>query len=222
MRRFSGEAAVRLAKEQSVGRRSWDLEISHLLSHQLAAAKPDGAVIERALHILCAIAPTIRLISILRSTMTNCERRIRAKCASLISGRSDRAQIWQRLATDEDARLRANALEALWGCDSPEVESLLVEALSDPHHRVAVNAAYGLYLISPEKHLSRIGGFVEHSQPRYRRAAAWLIGRTGDPDNIALLKPLLVDRNPKVRGAAFRSLALLRSAQLAAMGRSAA
>lgn len=118
----------------------------------------------------------------------------------------------QRLLSDNDARVRANSLEALWNLKNPDIEELFLRSLDDPHHRVVANAAYGLHLIDPEKYFSRVIALIEHSLPGHRAAGAWILGRIGNPAHLQLLKPLLIEKNTEVRSAAFRAFKQLRTA----------
>lgn len=46
---------------------------------------------------------------------------------------------------ESDPRVRANAIESLWGVDSPEARTLLSFATNDANNRVVGNALLGLY-----------------------------------------------------------------------------
>jgi HEAT repeat protein len=117
----------------------------------------------------------------------------------------------QRLLADTDPRVRANTLEALWHMTNPEIEAIFSRALSDSNHRAVANAAYGLYLIDKEKYFPKVTGLIEHQLSGYRAAGAWLLGKIGDPRNLPMLRPLLLEKSADARGAAFRTLKILRA-----------
>ena len=71
-------------------------------------------------------------------------------------------------------------------------------------------SVYGLCLIDPEKYFPKVASMIEHLLPGHRAAGAWLLGRIGDPRRLPMLKPLLLEKNALVRGAAFRALQTLR------------
>jgi HEAT repeat protein len=70
--------------------------------------------------------------------------------------RSRLALLWGRLATaarlaelyfeDPDPRVRANAVESLWGRDDDEAVARYRRALQDQYPRIVANACVGLYL----------------------------------------------------------------------------
>ncbi len=114
--------------------------------------------------------------------------------------RSSLALAWGRLAKlagegavwleDEDPRVRANAVESLWGrCDSQAVQ-IFTEKLDDPHHRVAANAAVGLYLAGRTESFLALWNMARHADSSRRAAAVWAIGRTGDARFLPLLGEL--------------------------------
>ena len=168
-------------------------------------------VVERALEVLAAIAPTARLHGAIRASLAHEDARIRSKAAVALGRCVGDLPLLQRLLADTDPRVRANTLEALWHMANPEIEAVFLRALSDSHHRAVANAAYGLYLIDKEKYFPKVTGLIEHQLSGYRAAGAWLLGRIGDPRNLPMLKPLLLEKNADARGAAFRTLKILRA-----------
>jgi HEAT repeat protein len=192
---------------------SFDLRISYFLNEHLRSSKVSVETVSQALAILGELAPPPRLFATLRSAMAHADPYVRSTCALALGRRVDSLPWIRRLAEDNDERVRANTVEALWGRKGAEIESVLLTALNDAHHRVAANAAFGLYLTDPERYLPTVGMFVNHALPGFRCAAAWIIGKIGNPEHMSMLKPLLLDKNDKVRRAGFKSLATLRSAK---------
>jgi hypothetical protein len=212
--RYPLQQALRIARQRCTERTSYDLQIFQFLNQYLSFSDIDLLVVERAVDILCEIAPTPRLLSILRSAMENNDPQIRSKSALLLINKIESPSLLQKLITDSDARVRANAIEALWGRQTVAAEEVFRKGLLDLHHRVAANAVYGLLLIDPEKYRANLEVLANHTEPNRRGGAAWIIGKIGDIRNAGLLKPLLVDANAAVRGGAFRAIRALRSATM--------
>jgi HEAT repeat protein len=210
--KVSLEDALRTAKERAEERRTYEIEIFRYLTQQLLLSDVDVDVVERALEVLLAIAPIARLHGALRSAFAHEDARVRSKAAIAVARCIADLPLLQRLLGDTDARVRANTVEALWYMREPEIEAIFFRSLADPYHRTVANATYGLYLIDPEKYFSRVTLLVDHPHAGYRTAGAWLLGKIGDAAHIPLLRPLLLEKNTDVRGAAFRALAALRAA----------
>jgi len=111
--------------------------------------------------------------------------------------RSRLALAWGRLSRiaaegeawleDSDSRVRANAVESLWGRSDTQAVQLLARKLDDPHHRVAANAAVGLYLAGRPEAVSALASMARHEDHARRAAAVWAMGRTGDARFLPLL-----------------------------------
>lgn len=115
----------------------------------------------------------------------------------------------EKLLKHYDPRFRANVIEGLWHTGQPGLRDLFLRAAKDTHHRVAANAVYGLYLIEDPCVSDLLEQMKGHRNPRFRRAAAWLIRKIGKAQLRSMLKPLIRDENAVVRGAAFQTLGVL-------------
>jgi HEAT repeat protein len=211
-RRNSREESIQAARRHAEDRQSYDIEIFRYLTQQLLARKVDVEVVERALEVLAAIAPTARLHGAIRATLSHDDAKIRSKAAVVLGRSVADLPLLQRLLSDSDARVRANTLEALWHLKSAEIESIFLKALGDSGHRAVANATYGLYLIDSEKYFPKATELIAHPLSGHRAAGAWLLGKIGDPHNLPLLKPLLLEKSTDARSAAFRTLKILRTA----------
>jgi HEAT repeat protein len=207
----SRDDSIRTARGLAEERQGYDTEVFRYVSDQLTATKVDLGVIERGIEVLDAIAPRARLHAVLRAALAHEDGRVRSKTAVVVGRMVADLPLLQRLLADSDSRVRANTLEAVWGMKGADIEMIFVRALGESNHRVVANAAYGLYSIDPEKYFPQITGLIDHAGAGHRTAGAWLLGKLGNPDNLPLLKPLLVEKNSEVRGAAFKSLKILRS-----------
>lgn len=154
------------------------------------------------------------LVSLLRSP----DPQVRSKAATLY-GRTSRNAEWVRNRLAEpDPRVRANAVESLWGERSDAAHSVFKEAPRDRHHRVAANAWIGLDQAGSRDvvaSLKRMGGAED---PLARAAAAFAMGRTGHVEFKPVLEQMLKDASPHARSQALRALIRIRKQQRMAAG----
>ena len=140
--------------------------------------------------------------------------RLRSKMALLL-GRAARAQEWfHSLKDDPDPRVRANAVESLWSSDGPFASACFFSALQDPHQRVVGNALVGLYLQGDSEAVAGLAAMAGHANPLFRTAAAWSMGRTGDPRFVELLRQMRrnADDQPSVARNALQAIGRINKA----------
>jgi HEAT repeat protein len=208
------EEAIRQARLRNRARPGFDLDLNEFLHVCCAAAQPDLGVILRGLEVLERITEESRLFSVLRPFLKSTEPRIASK-AILLLGRRFRNMNWIRnVLSENDDRIRANLVEALWRCREGEIDTILKSATGDRHPRVAANAIYGLYLLGSADYQDGLDRLIANGDPRFRRAALWVIRSIGSPDKAEMVKPLIRDPDPGVRRAAFAALGHLRSRAL--------
>ncbi len=107
--------------------------------------------------------------------------RIRSKVVLTI-GRLVQNAVWLReQLQDPNARVRANAVEALWGVQVEGSEELLLRAALDLDNRVIGNAAYSLYKLGNSKAIPILYSLLRHSDTRFRNTGLWVITQLGDP-----------------------------------------
>ena len=166
------------------------------LEMALSRALQGHATPERSTHVL-------RILELLGTITTqNCwpsfqselmahpDARVRSKAALLI-GKSTKNTAWiGRSLMDKDARVQANAVEALWSLDAGEARPFLSTALRSRNHRVSANAALGLYRLSDVKVVRPLLDMVRHSDPLFQASGLWVIAETEDPRFI----PFLMER----------------------------
>jgi len=149
------------------------------------------------------------LVSLLRSP----DPQVRSKAATLY-GRTSRNAEWVRSRLGEaDPRVRANAVESLWGEDSDAAQAVLKEASRDRHHRVAANAWIGLDQMGARDVVSNLKKMAEAEDPMARAAAAFAMGRTGHAEFKPVLEQMLKDSSPHARSQALRALIRIKKRQ---------
>jgi HEAT repeat protein len=176
---------------------------------------PDGAdmgMAERLMEILDEVSDGKRILPSLMRMLRNTNPYLRSK-AVLMIGRGGRSLNWiKRRLEEADTRVRANAVEALWGMDTPEARELLDAASRDSNNRVAGNALLGLYWLGESSPLAELVKMAGHASPTYRRTAAWVMGETGDPRFSEVLGRMLADSQGEVRKRAFAAVGRIRAA----------
>jgi hypothetical protein len=166
----------------------------------------------RLLEIMASIPEDSRITSILFQLLDHSDLKIRSK-ATLLTGRIKKNSKWVELRlSDSDARVRANAVESIWGVDSPGVREVLQRAAQNPDNRVAGNALVGLYRLGVDSSRQMIIDLIAHADPKFRVTAVWVMGETGDSRFVPVLARKISDADPLIRAGVFRSLARLRQA----------
>jgi hypothetical protein len=166
----------------------------------------------RVLEIMAAISDGARILPMMTQLLRHPNVKIRSKAALLV-GRCNKNCSWveQRLA-EPDPRVRANAIESLWGVESPGAKGVFWAAVNDPDNRVAGNALLGLYRLGEFASLPLILDLLAHAEPKFRISAVWIMGETGDPRFLSLLTRMIGDPDPAIRAAVFRCIAKLKQA----------
>jgi len=176
------EPAGELARQARLGDPAIDIRLARQLADFNSS---DGAMApgmaERLLEIVDRISDGNRLLPSLMRILRHDNPYLRSK-AVLMIGRSGRSLSWiQRRLQESDTRVRANAIEAIWGVDTDQARELLEWATRDGNNRVAGNALVGLYRMGESATLARLAKMAGHDVPGFRRTAAWSMGETGDP-----------------------------------------
>jgi HEAT repeat protein len=165
----------------------------------------------RVLGLVDAISDCSRLSSHLVQFFDHQDAKVRSKAALLLGRSNWNLSRIESLMASDDGRLRANAVESLWGSSEKEVKKILWEATQDPYGRVVVNALLGLCLAEDREAYARLAKLGEMEDPVLRSGAAWAMGQTGDPEFGPVLEKLEQDPDAKVRDMAKTWRSKLRS-----------
>ncbi len=169
----------------------------------------DWKQVSRALTLAGSLGDPNVLIPWMRGLTRHPNERIRSKAVKgMCEIRANKALIERQLQS-EDARVRANAIEAVWHSENPDAEALFRSALSDPHHRVVANALVGLYYKHDPGALGKMIELTKHPSPDFRAAMAWALGHIGDAKGRPALEGLTNDPVLRIRVRATRTLAAL-------------
>ena len=191
------------------------ITIEDLLDVRLARLLPgrhtndwqmDSETVLRVLDLLDQLSPGSRLILLLNHLTTHADRRIAAK-ATLLVGRRLRNQDWVAQHLDsEDGRVRASAVEGLWGVASPQAQASLWASLKDKNNRVVGNALIGLHRLGEPGVHEFVKRMIEDPRPPFRWTAAWVMGKIGAEEFTEYLERATRDQEPHVQRAAERAL----------------
>jgi hypothetical protein len=186
----------------------------------LDAEQADEPTERRILGILPVLSDT-SLLPLLLQLSRHPSSRVRSK-VSLLIGRINRNSKWvEKQMLEPDPRVRANAVEALWGVDSEEARELLWKCATDCNNRVAGNALAGLYCLGETESIRLALDMAAHPSADFRATAAWAMGKSEDPRFMPALSSLAVDSASRARANARRSMARINesTARLRAAGR---
>lgn len=191
---------------------SLDVKLVRLLlpTNGAPAQIADGERAGRVLEIVGGISDGARVMTLLTQLLNHADIRLRSKAALLV-GRINHTLKWveQRMA-DSNPRVRANAIEALWGLESPEARQAFAAALKDTDNRVAGNAALGLYRAGDQASIEALVGLIESPDSKVRATGAWAMGATRDPRFLSNLTSRMVETDSNTRQNVFQAISAIR------------
>jgi len=207
------ERATELARQANRFDSTVPIELARRLADASSASGACAAgMAGRLLEILDEIADGKRILPSLMRILRSDNPYLRSK-AVLMIGRSGQSVAWiEKRLQEADTRVRANAIEAMWGMDTAEVRQLLKWAIRDSNNRVVGNALVGLYRLGEISPLAELVKRATVDSPAMRRTAAWAMGEIGDPRFSGVLGHMIADHNPNVRRAAFGAVRRIRAA----------
>lgn len=184
--------------------------IKKITSTATRADQLEPVTAERMLDLISAFSDGSRTLPVLTELLSHTNPRIRSKAALLIGRARGGARLTESRLQETDKRVRANAIEALWGNQSNEARSILSAAVTDTDNRVAANAALGLYRIDETYSIGIILEMAANLSPLFRVSAVWAMSETQDPRFLGTLAKLIADGDPRVRHLAFNAVAKIR------------
>ena len=192
---------------------SFDVKLARKLPDRNSTKQANAFTVTqstRALDILDQTSRGRRLLPIVGHLPHVADDRIAAK-ATLFVGRRVMSPAWSaaQLAREEQ-RIRANAVEAIWGFHSPAAVHLFEMCVKDRNNRVLGNALLGLHILGHRSIEAELLSMARTEAPEYRSTAAWAMGRTAQEKWVDALTVMVRDEHPQVRGMAFRSLKAIR------------
>ena len=206
-----------LTREQAVALARGALRVDSMADMTLAKAligsdhqEPGDPA--RLMDILEAVSDGKRILPALLRLLRHDDPHIRSKAVLLIGRGSPGVRWVERRLADQDARVRANAIESMWGMNSPDARRLLQKAMEDPNNRVAGNAIFGLYLLGDTSTIPELMKISESEMPLWRSTACWVMGETGDPRFLTVTADRLGDPDAMVRRRAYWALSRIKAA----------
>ena len=165
----------------------------------------------RLLEVLGEISDGSRILPSLLRLLRHPDPHLRSKAVKMIGSGTRSAKWVQGRLAETDPRVRANAIESLWGLDSPEARELLQASVHDGDNRVAGNAMVALHRIGDSGVIPDFFRMAAHDSARFRVTAAWAMGESGDPRFSETLARLLRDGHQPVRTRALGGLGRIKT-----------
>ncbi len=206
------EAAISLARNLATAEPVLDGRLLRkLLSNaggEVQAIKSSAAL--RALKLVESISDCTRLSSYLIQLLRHPSSEVQSKVALLLGRANLNLSRVKSFLGSDDARLRANTVESLWGHPSAEVREVLRQAVKDSSARASMNALLELCRQGDREAFERIKHAATALDAVDRSRAAWAMGECGDPEFTALLDQLCSDQDAHVREMAEKGRTKLR------------
>lgn len=206
---FPRDQAIDIAHRVTKLDPSFPTQLGAMLMELRSSAEADPGRIIRLLDVHGAITDRLNA-SLLLQFLAGSNSRLRSKAALLLGRLNQNVRFAAHQMRDDEPRVRANAIESIWGLDSQEAGELFRAALQDPHQRVCANAAVGLYRAGQVDSLRALVSLAASSAPERRASAAWAMGESSDPRFLPILARLLTGAEAGVRRNAFRAISRIR------------
>ena len=206
------DTAIRFAKQWVEYDSMLDIKLLHMgfPSEATMVQSIDIVRAKRVLAIVNELPARRHILLPLVNLLHSPDPKVRSKAVSLYGRTSQNPEWVRKQLAEADGRVRANAVESLWGTDSVSARAVLREASRDQHHRVAANALVGLHRIGAYDVTASLQDMALAEEPMGRAAAAFAMGQVLHSDFKQVLESLLKDDSPQVRSQALRSLIRLK------------
>lgn len=183
-----------------------------------AALRETGAqaAIIRILDLLSSLSLGTIILQVQEELMAYPDLTVRSKAALEIV-RFGKSTAWvAHLLLRGDARVQANAVEALWQSSEQNLRPVLLIAGRSPHNRVAANALLGLYKHGSLDSIPLLLRMAADPDATRRVSALWAIGETGDPRFLPYLAGEFLTAEGKEKQRIVRALSRIRTSIRAA------
>ncbi len=188
-----------------------DVRLARLLpgrTEDTAGLAPE--LVARVLEVLHHISTGPRLIHMVNH-LRHHPHPLVAEKATVLVGRRIRNLAWaRRQLASTDARIRAAAVEGLWGSDTPSVRLLLWQSGRDENSRVVANALLGLHFLGDVTASSSVKQMATDKRPAFRRSAVRAMRHFAESEFLEPLRAALADSDAEVRLEAKQALAAIR------------
>lgn len=203
---FRREEAIAVARLAARLDAAVDVKLVALLAQRRPTGQKGAPDALRVLEVVAAVGDGMRVIPVLVQLLKTSDPRVRSKVALLLGRINRKLQSAGQHLAEQDARVKANSIESLWGLSSAEARSAFREATTNTDNRVAGNGAFGLYLCGDLEGVEHLLAMADHDSARFRATAAWAMAQTQDPRFLPRLGRLVSDPDPGVRKNAFRAV----------------
>jgi hypothetical protein len=166
----------------------WTTTLLHQLE-QLSESEVLDEVLRR-MEVLANCADRLRFAPLLQKLSIHAEPKIRSKAALLSPLVHSLGEELPALR-DENARVRANALESMWGRSDSRAIEIFKASQGRVSHREAINAVLGLHFAGELSARNRLIELAESDNSRNASAAIWAMGMTKDPRLLSYLQSRL-------------------------------
>ncbi|MEO8660110.1 MAG: HEAT repeat domain-containing protein [Bryobacteraceae bacterium] len=166
-----------------------------------------GSQSETLLDVLAEASPGNRLLPLVIQFLRSKGEHVSSKAALLVAQRSQQVEL---ALADPDPRVRANAVEALWGLDTQKARRTLYNAIDDSNNRVVGNALLGLLKLKERSATIRLSAMARHQDPLFRASAAWVMGQTRDRRYVQFLEDIQGKDVETVGAVAVKALDVIR------------
>lgn len=210
------EKAIRVMKRMMAFDPSFDVRVASRLpdrggmNHHTAL---HGRRATRVLDILDEVSAGRRLLPVLSHLVQSDDKHLSAKATLFVGKRVQSVQWAANQLQHPDPRIRANAVESIWGLAQEEAIAVLENSARDKNNRVAGNGLMGLHILNQPVVFDFIPQLMNSRKWEFRTTAAWIMGRIGYPEFMADLMILMKDENPFVRTSARKAVISIRRAE---------
>ena len=147
-------------------------------------------IVLKGLNILQEISNGNEIAPFLMNLFHHSDQKVKSKVTLMLGSLSDKLMFVKTALQDGDSRVRANALEAIWDEDVPEVKKVFASHLNEKDNRARANAAMGLHQMGDERGFDTLMEMIHDKEKMMRASAAWAFGEVKEVKAINRLQTL--------------------------------